>query len=129
MCRSGITEALAWRRRRHLVQVGPLLIDLATRTASSGRRHEIQLSPKDHRSPQVLALHAGTVVADPQLLKEVWGAGHRTIPIIRAFVRKSRHKIEQSPTQPRHSVTELGVDIDSHRTRSGKSFAGGWRAR
>ena len=93
----------------HIVQAGPLLIDLAARTVSvDGTR--VQLSPKEYRLLQVLAQHAGNVVAHPQLLKEVWGAGHaHDTHYLRIFVRKLRYKIEQNPTQPRILVTELGV--------------------
>ena len=93
----------------HIVQAGPLLIDLAARTVSvDGVR--VRLSPKEYRLLQVLAQHAGNVVTHQHLLKEVWGVRHaQDAHYLRIFVRKLRYKIERDPTQPRILVTELGV--------------------
>jgi two-component system KDP operon response regulator KdpE len=105
--------ALRRQARSHdgepVVRVGPLSIDLTSRTVSlDGAR--IQLSPKEYRLLQVLAQHAGNVVTHPQLLKEVWGIKHvHDAHYLRIFVRKLRQKIEKDPTQPRILVTELGV--------------------
>ncbi len=105
--------ALRRQARSHdgepVVKVGPLSIDLTSRTVSlDGAR--IQLSPKEYRLLQVLAQHAGNVVTHPQLLKEVWGIKHvHDAHYLRIFVRKLRQKIEKDPTQPRILVTELGV--------------------
>jgi two-component system KDP operon response regulator KdpE len=93
----------------HIVQAGPLLIDLAARTVSvDGTR--VQLSPKEYRLLQVLAQHAGNVVAHQHLLKELWGVRHaQDTHYLRIFVRRLRYKVERDPTQPRILVTELGV--------------------
>jgi two-component system KDP operon response regulator KdpE len=93
----------------HVVQAGSLVIDLAARTVSvDGAR--VQLSPKEYRLLQVLAQHAGNVVAHQHLLKAVWGVRHaQDAHYLRIFVRKLRQKIEKDPTQPRILVTELGV--------------------
>lgn len=93
----------------HAVQAGPLLIDLAARTVSVDGV-KVQLSPKEYRLLQVLAQHAGNVVAHQHLLKAVWGVRHaQDAHYLRIFVRKLRQKIEKDPTQPRILVTELGV--------------------
>jgi two-component system KDP operon response regulator KdpE len=93
----------------HLVQAGPMLIDLATRAVTVDGK-KVQLSPKEYRLLQVLAQHAGNVVTHQHLLKEVWGVRHmRDSHYLRIFVRKLRTKIEADPTQPRLLVTELGV--------------------
>ena len=91
------------------VRIGPLVIDLAARTAShNGTR--LQLSPKEYRLLQVLAQHAGNVVTHQHLLKEVWGTTYvHNAHYLRIFVRKLRQKIEKDPTQPRILTTELGV--------------------
>jgi two-component system, OmpR family, KDP operon response regulator KdpE len=116
----GMAELLARARaalRRHrrtgdaqaAVTVGPLTIDLATRTVSlDGAR--VLLSPKEYRLLQVLAQHAGNVVTHQHLLREVWGARHvEDTHYLRIFVRKLRRKIEPDPTRPRILLTELGV--------------------
>jgi two-component system KDP operon response regulator KdpE len=116
----GMAELLARARaavRRHRrgaegqpkVTMGPLVIDLATRTVSINRAR-VKLSPKEYRLLQVLAQHAGNVVTHQHLLKEVWGLKHMDdTHYLRIFVRKLRRKIEQDPTRPRVLVTELGV--------------------
>jgi two-component system KDP operon response regulator KdpE len=93
----------------HVGRAGPLLVDLTARIVSvDGTR--VQLSRKQYRLLQVLAQHAGNVVAHQQLLNEVWGVGHvQDAHYLRIFVRQLRSKIEKDPTQPRILVTELGV--------------------
>lgn len=116
----GIAELLARARaalRRHLrgsegqptVKIGPLLVDLSTRTVSINHIR-VQLSAKEYRLLQVLAQHAGNVVTHQHLLREVWGVKHvQDTHYLRIFVRKLRQKIEADPTRPQILVTELGV--------------------
>ncbi|RDV04277.1 response regulator [Undibacter mobilis] len=91
------------------VTVGPLTIDLASRTVTlNGQR--LTLTPKEYRLLQVLAQHAGNVVTHQHLLKEVWGSIHmQDTHYLRIFVRKLRQKIEPAPDSPKILVTELGV--------------------
>ncbi len=116
----GMAELLArvraaLRRRQRaatgepIVQAGPLIIDLATRTVSlDGKR--LSLTPKEYQLLRVLAQHPGNVVTHQHLLREVWGAAHLDDPhYLRIFVRKLRQKIEAEPTQPKILLTELGV--------------------
>jgi two-component system KDP operon response regulator KdpE len=93
----------------HVVQIGTLRIDLATRNVSLNGRH-VQLSQKEYRLLQVLAQHAGNVVSHHQLLRDVWGARHvQNGHYLRMLMRKLRRKLEADPVQPRFLVTELGV--------------------
>lgn len=92
-----------------VVLVGPLSIDLATRTVTLNDQR-LTLTPKEYRLLQVLAQHAGNVVTHQHLLKEVWGSIHvHDTHYLRIFVRKLRQKIEPNPNTPRILVTELGV--------------------
>lgn len=116
----GMAELLAraraaLRRRSHhhsgvpVVEVGPLVIEFATRNVwLSGSR--LQLAPKEYRLLSMLAKHAGNVVTQQQLLKEVWGAGNeQNAHYLRILVRKLRQKLEDDPTDPQLVLTELGV--------------------
>jgi two-component system KDP operon response regulator KdpE len=116
----GMAELLARSHaaiRRHtrnlsgdpVVNLGRLSIDLANRAVFiEGER--LSLTRKEFRLLQILAQHAGNVVAHGQLLNEIWGAGHdQDSHYLRIFVRKLRQKIEVDPTQPRLLLTELGV--------------------
>jgi two-component system, OmpR family, KDP operon response regulator KdpE len=105
--------ALRHRSRHHLgapvVEVGALVIELATQNVwLSGAR--LQLAPKEYRLLSMLAKHAGNVVTQQQLLKEVWGVGHeQNAHYLRILVRKLRQKIEADPTDPELVHTVLGV--------------------
>lgn len=105
--------ALRHRSQDHsgvpVVEVGPLVVEFATRNVwLSGSR--LQLAPKEYRLLSMLAKHAGNVVTQQQLLKEVWGAGHeQNAHYLRILVRKLRQKIEADPTDPQLVLTELGV--------------------
>ncbi len=105
----------ALRRQVHtssgepVVKAGALAIDLAARIVTiNGAR--VMLTPKEYRLLQILAQHAGNVVTQQYLLKEVWGSPHmHDTHYLRIFVRKLRQKIEADPTQPRILLTELGI--------------------
>lgn len=91
------------------VKIGPLQIDLSTRTVLLNR-NRVQLSLKEYRLLHVLAQHAGNVVTHQQLLREVWGIKHmQDAHYLRIVVRKLRQKIEADPTRPQILITELGV--------------------
>lgn len=92
-----------------VVKVGPLSIDLATRTVTLNDER-LTLTPKEYRLLQILAQHAGNVVTHQHLLKEVWGTIHvHDTHYLRIFVRKLRQKIEPDPNIPKILLTELGV--------------------
>lgn len=116
----GMAELLARARaalRHHayrrsgppVVEIGALSIEFATRSVwLSGAR--LSLTPKEYRLLSSLAKHAGNVVTQQQLLKEVWGTGHENdAHYLRILVRKLRQKIEKDPTDPQVLLTELGV--------------------
>lgn len=116
----GMAELIARAKaalRRHtrtdagepVVHVGPLEIDLSARKVTRNGQ-AVPLSPKEYRLLHVLARHAGNVVTQKHLLKEVWGTSHvEDAHYLRIFVRKLRHKIEDVPTRPTILLTELGV--------------------
>jgi two-component system, OmpR family, KDP operon response regulator KdpE len=70
----------------------------------------LSLTPKEYRLLSTLAKHAGNVVTQQQLLREVWGAGNeQNAHYLRILIRKLRQKIEADSTDPRLLLTELGV--------------------
>ena len=92
-----------------VVRVGPLEIDLATRSGMLGGKRLV-LGPKEYLVLQILAQHAGKVVTRQQIMKEVWGVSHLgDAHYLRIVVRGLRKKIEVDPTRPRILLTELGV--------------------
>jgi len=58
----------------------------------------------------ILIRHAGLVVTQHQLLKEVWGAEHiHDQHYLRIYMGQLRHKLEVNPARPRYLLTEVGV--------------------
>jgi two-component system KDP operon response regulator KdpE len=88
---------------------GDLRVDFAARKVMVGDR-EAHLTPIEFKLLAVMARHAGKVVTQAQLLREVWGKsateqGH----YVRVYVHQLRHKIELEPARPVHLKTETGV--------------------
>jgi two-component system KDP operon response regulator KdpE len=74
------------------------------------RKKEVHLSPLQYAVLAVLVRHAGRVVLQEQLMKEVWGQDREVTPeALRIFVHQIRHKIEPDPVRPRSLKTEPGV--------------------
>ena len=82
------------------------------RTARVVRRAgaEVHLTPTEYRLLMVLINHAGRVVTNAQLLREVWGPAHaENGHYVRIYMGHLRQKLETDPTRPRHIVTEPAV--------------------
>jgi two-component system, OmpR family, KDP operon response regulator KdpE len=88
---------------------GRARIDLARRTAQ-GPEAEIHLTPLEYRVLECLARHAGFIVTQNQLVREVWGPEHLgDTRSLRVCVRNLRAKLEPDPHQPAYLVTEPGL--------------------
>lgn len=86
-----------------------LEIDLAARSVilAGGVVH---LTPKEYAVLERLCRHAGRVVTQSQLLREVWGPTHvDDTHYLRIVVSKLRHKLGDDPQGPRLLQTEAGV--------------------
>ena len=92
-----------------VVEAGPLSVDLATRKVlMNGSR--VDLTRKEYRLVELLAMHADNVVTHQHLLKEIWGPGYvHNVQYLRILVRKVRNKIERDPTRPAILMSESGV--------------------
>ncbi|GAC1582513.1 MAG: response regulator transcription factor [Polyangiales bacterium] len=91
------------------VTIGDLRIDLAARLVFVGER-EVHLTPIEYKLLVLLARNAGKVLTHRQLLKEVWGPTHASeTQYLRVYMGQLRHKLEQTPAQPKYLVTEPGV--------------------
>lgn len=103
-----------------VVEAGPLSIDLATRNVVLNEAR-VNLTRKEYRLIELLAMHAGNVVTHQHLLKEIWGAGYvHNVQYLRILVRKVRQKIEQDPGRPAILLSESGV---GYRLEAGKAKA------
>jgi two-component system KDP operon response regulator KdpE len=89
--------------------VGELRVDLARRQVFVDAA-EVHLTPTEYKLLATLIRHAGKVVTQRQLLKEVWGAAYTTeAHYLRVYMGQLRHKLEADPARPRYLMTEPGV--------------------
>jgi two-component system KDP operon response regulator KdpE len=115
----GVPELLARLRvlERHrldvqpdpLVKIGPLEIDLAGHVVRK-LGAEVKLTATEWEFLQVLALHAGKVVVQRELLKQVWGPNAvEHSHYLRIYAANLRKKLEDDPAEPQWIITEPGV--------------------
>jgi two-component system, OmpR family, KDP operon response regulator KdpE len=90
-------------------EVGELRVDLLRRHVSVGGV-PVHLTPIEYKLLTTLVRHAGKVVTNPQLLREVWGPTHADQGhYVRVYMAHLRHKLEVEPANPRYLLTEAGV--------------------
>lgn len=88
---------------------GGLRIDLVARRLWHDE-DPVHLTPKEYSVLARLCRHAGRVVTQTQLLREVWGPTHvEDTHYLRIVISKLRHKLGDDPKSPRLLQTEAGV--------------------
>lgn len=88
---------------------GRLSVDLARREVQFDGV-ELLLTRKEYAVLALLVRHAGRVVTQPQLLREIWGPTHtRDSQYLRIVVGKLRQKLGDDPADPHWLKTETGV--------------------
>lgn len=90
---------------------GHLHVDLARREVTLAGE-TLALSRKEYALLALLVRHAGRVVTQPQLLREVWGPTHQQdTHYLRILVAKLRQKLGDDAAAPRWIATEPGVGL------------------
>jgi two-component system KDP operon response regulator KdpE len=90
-------------------QTGRLRVDMTRRQVFVDDA-EVHLSPIEYKLLTTLAAHAGKVVTQRQLLREVWGPAYTAEShYLRVYMGQLRHKLEADPARPRYLITEPGV--------------------
>jgi two-component system, OmpR family, KDP operon response regulator KdpE len=92
-----------------VVETADFTIDLA---AKKVRRdgEEVRLTPTEWHLVEVLVRNRGRLVAQRQLLQEVWGPQyHDETNYLRVFMAQVRRKLEPEPSHPRYFITEPGM--------------------
>jgi two-component system KDP operon response regulator KdpE len=90
---------------------GTLRIDLARREVRLNGEGVV-LSRKEYALLALLVRHAGRVVTQPQLLRELWGPTHQEdTHYLRILVAKLRQKLGDDAAAPRWIATEPGVGL------------------
>jgi two-component system KDP operon response regulator KdpE len=84
-------------------------VDLAGRTVTAGEKG-IYLTPTEYSLLAVLVRHAGKVVTQETLNKEIWGPNAAAPEnCLRLYIHQLRQKLEPDPALPRYFLTEPGV--------------------
>ncbi len=88
---------------------GDLRVDLGKRLVMRGEE-EVQLTRTEYDLLRMLVVHAGKVLTQGQLLREVWGHTQGdVVHILHVNISTLRRKIEIEPGNPRLIITEPGV--------------------
>jgi two-component system KDP operon response regulator KdpE len=88
---------------------GHLVVDL-TRREVSVDGVLLALTRKEYAALEMLLRHAGLVVTQHQLLREIWGPTHTSdSQYLRIVLGKLRQKLGDDPANPRWLKTETGV--------------------
>ena len=91
------------------VETPDFAIDLAAkRVVRDGA--EVRLTPTEWHLVEVLVRHQGKLVAQRQLLQEVWGPGYDDeTAYLRVHMANVRRKLEPEAGRPRYFFTEPGM--------------------
>lgn len=90
---------------------GHLHIDLVRREVRLDGE-PVPLARKEFALLALLVRHAGRVITQPHMLRELWGPDHEhDTHYLRVLVGKLRQKLGDDPTAPRWIATEPGVGL------------------
>jgi two-component system KDP operon response regulator KdpE len=71
---------------------------------------EVHLTPTEWGVLEVLVRNRGRLVAQRQLLRDVWGPAYATEShYLRVYLAQLRRKLEREPSHPKHLLTEPGM--------------------
>jgi two-component system KDP operon response regulator KdpE len=71
---------------------------------------EVHLTPTEWGVLELLVRNRGKLVAQKQLLQEVWGPTYASeTHYLRVYLAQLRRKLEPQPSRPRHLLTEAGM--------------------
>jgi two-component system KDP operon response regulator KdpE len=92
-----------------VVTTEDLTIDLGAKRASL-REEEVHLTPTEWHLVEILVRHPGKLVAQRDLLHEVWGPRYeQETNYLRVYMAQIRRKLEPAPATPRYFITEPGM--------------------
>lgn len=106
-----LRQQIGAKEESTLFDDGRLRIDLARREVRLDGEL-LALGRKEYALLALLLKHAGRVVTQPQILREVWGATHQDdTHYVRILVGKLRQKLGDDAVAPRYIATEPGVGL------------------
>jgi two-component system KDP operon response regulator KdpE len=92
-----------------VVETDSFTIDLAAKKVRRDGR-EVHLTKTEWGVLELLVRNRGRLVAQKQLLHDVWGPSYETEShYLRVYLAQLRRKLEPEPSRPRHLLTEPGM--------------------
>jgi two-component system, OmpR family, KDP operon response regulator KdpE len=92
-----------------IVETEAFTIDLAAKKVRRGAT-DVRLTPTEWHLLEVLVRAPGRLVAQKDLLQEVWGPTYGAeTNYLRVYIAGLRRKLEPDPSHPRHLITEPGM--------------------
>jgi two-component system KDP operon response regulator KdpE len=92
-----------------VVETGSFTIDLAAKKVRREGK-EVHLTKTEWGVLELLVRNRGRLVAQKQLLHDVWGPSYETEShYLRVYLAQLRRKLEPEPSRPRHLLTEPGM--------------------
>ncbi|MEQ8146798.1 response regulator [Streptomyces sp. OP7] len=92
-----------------VVETEAFTVDLAAKKVHRDGG-DVRLTPTEWHLLEVLVRGGGRLVAQKQLLREVWGPSYGTeTNYLRVYMAQLRRKLEADPSRPRHLITEPGM--------------------
>jgi two-component system KDP operon response regulator KdpE len=107
--RAGLRRGVRGGGETTKIRIGDVDVDLERREAHrpSG---DVHLTPLEFRLLESFVRHAGMIVRQPQLLREVWGpVRDADARALRVCMKNLREKLEPDPRRPRYFLTEVGL--------------------
>jgi two-component system KDP operon response regulator KdpE len=85
-------------------------VDLSAKRLTTTAGAEVRLTPTEWHMLEILARHPDKLVAQKQLLREVWGPAYENeTGYLRVHLANLRRKVEPDPSRPRYLITEPGI--------------------
>jgi two-component system KDP operon response regulator KdpE len=92
-----------------VARFGDIVVDPVARSVRK-RGEPVHLTPVEYRLLTLLLAHAGKVLTQRHILREVWGPSHvEDSHYVRVQMGHLRRKLEDDPARPHHLVTETAV--------------------
>ncbi|CAM5278129.1 Two-component system KDP operon response regulator KdpE OS=Streptomyces griseomycini OX=66895 GN=FHS37_002526 PE=4 SV=1 [Streptomyces griseomycini] len=92
-----------------VVETATFTVDLAAKKVNRDGK-DVRLTPTEWHLLEVLVRGGGRLVAQKQLLREVWGPSYGTeTNYLRVYMAQLRRKLEADPSHPKHFITEPGM--------------------
>lgn len=92
-----------------VIETSTFTVDLAAKKVLRDGS-EVHLTPTEWGVLELLVRNRGKLVAQKQLLQEVWGPAYASeTHYLRVYLAQLRRKLEPQPSRPRHLLTEAGM--------------------